>query len=106
MNTLKRELELVDALGDMEVASKLISSTVLTDSVTGLPINPLDAQFKSLHLSKMDVVNPKTAEFKALERYTQDTHGATHSHYKVKVENAFRVERCVYPPMDSTIWRF
>ncbi|KAJ3481381.1 hypothetical protein NLI96_g7694 [Meripilus lineatus] len=93
MNTLKRELELVDALGDMEVASKLISSTVLTDSVTGLPINPLDAQFKSLHLSKMDVVNPKTAEFKALERYTQDTHGATHSHYKVKVENAFRVER-------------
>ena len=79
----------------MEVASKLISSSVMTDQETGEPLNPLDAHFRSLRLSKMDVVDPTSSEFGALNRYTQDTHGATHSHYKVKVEHAFRVERFV-----------
>ncbi len=79
----------------MEVASKLISSSILTDSETGEAINPLDAHFRSLRLSKMDVVNRNSTEFQVLERYTHDTHGATHAHYKVRVENAFRVERYV-----------
>ena len=71
----------------MEVASKLIATSILTDD-DGQPINPLDAHFRSLRLSSMTPISRKTKEFKGLERYTQDTHGATHSHYKVQIQNA------------------
>ncbi|KAI0641208.1 poly polymerase catalytic domain-containing protein [Trametes meyenii] len=89
---LKKELELVDALGDMEVASKLIASSIPKDA-NGHPVNPLDAHFRSLQLSKMDPVAHSSAEFSALQAYTRDTHGATHRHYGVEVLHAFRVER-------------
>lgn len=58
-------------------------------------MNPLDAHFRSLQLSKMDPVARASSEFSALERYTHDTHGETHRHYGVEVLHAFRVERCV-----------
>ncbi|KAF8887759.1 PARP-domain-containing protein [Infundibulicybe gibba] len=89
---LKSELELVDALGDMEIASKLISSSILTDD-QGNPINPLDAHFRSLSLSSMDPIGKATNEFKTLEAYVRDTHGATHTHIKASVMHAYRVER-------------
>ncbi|KAH9836809.1 poly polymerase catalytic domain-containing protein [Rhodofomes roseus] len=89
---LKKELELVDALGDMEVASKLITSTVPKDA-NGKPLNPLDQNFLSLRLSSMDPIARASKEFGALETYTRETHGATHRHYQVQVLNAFRVER-------------
>ncbi|KAH9855747.1 poly polymerase catalytic domain-containing protein [Lenzites betulinus] len=89
---LKKELDLVDALGDMEVASKLISSTIPRDA-EGRPVNPIDGHFRSLQLSKMDPVPRGGSEFTALEAYTRDTHGATHRHYWVEVLQAFRVER-------------
>ncbi|KAI8983179.1 PARP-domain-containing protein [Trametes punicea] len=92
LDRLKKELELVDALGDMEVASKLIASSTPKDA-DGRPINPLDAHFRSLELSKMEPVQRTSSEFAALEAYTHDTHGATHRHYRVEVLNAFRVER-------------
>ncbi|TFK76676.1 PARP-domain-containing protein [Pluteus cervinus] len=89
---LKKELDLVDALGDMEIASKLISSTIPLDD-EGNPINPMDAKFKSLGLNSMEPVASGSNEFKVLNQYVQDTHGQTHRHYSVKVLNAYRVER-------------
>ncbi|KAJ7171802.1 poly polymerase catalytic domain-containing protein [Mycena crocata] len=89
---LKKELELVDALGDMEIASKLIASNIHAD-VNGNPINPMDANFRSLGLSSMDPVKRSSAEFGVLEAYVRDTHGHTHSHIKANVLNAYRVER-------------
>ncbi|PFH54702.1 hypothetical protein AMATHDRAFT_52452 [Amanita thiersii Skay4041] len=92
IHLLKKELDLVDALGDMEIASKLISSTVLADE-EGNPINPLDANFRSLSLDVMDPVERSSQEFKVLEAYVNDTHGATHQYYGVTVQNIFRVQR-------------
>ncbi|KAI0353197.1 PARP-domain-containing protein [Trametes cingulata] len=92
LDRLKKELELVDALGDMEVASKLIASAIPRDP-SGKPVNPLDAHFRSLQLSKMEPVARGNGEFAALETYTRETHGATHRHYGVEVLHAFRVER-------------
>ncbi|KAJ6573971.1 poly polymerase catalytic domain-containing protein [Mycena vulgaris] len=89
---LKKELELVDALGDMEIASKLIASNKHADA-DGNPVNPLDANFLSLGLSSMDPINRTSEEFKVLETYVRDTHGHTHSHIKANVLNAYRVER-------------
>ncbi|KNZ78174.1 Poly [ADP-ribose] polymerase 2-A [Termitomyces sp. J132] len=86
------ELNLVDALGDMEIASKLISTNLHADA-NGAPINSLDANFRSLGLTSMKPVISDTQEFKTLEAYVRDTHGATHRHFQVSVENAYRVER-------------
>ena len=94
LERLKRELDLVDALGDMEVASKLLSASVPRDA-SGAPVNPLDAHFRSLALSAMDPVDHMGGEFRTLQAYVRDTHGATHRHYGAEVLSAFRVERCV-----------
>ncbi|KAG2049839.1 PARP-domain-containing protein [Suillus hirtellus] len=88
---LKRELNLVDALGDMEIAHKLINTTINVDD-DGKPLNPLDAHFRSLGLNSMDPVARDSSEFDALTRYISDTHGQTH-HFRSEVLHAFRVER-------------
>ncbi|KAJ6627012.1 PARP-domain-containing protein [Mycena sp. CBHHK59/15] len=89
---LKRELELVDALGDMEIASKLIASNIHEDT-DGNPINPLDANFRSLGLTSMEPIKKGSEEFRVLETYARDTHGATHSHIRAAVTHAYRIER-------------
>ncbi|KAL1664848.1 PARP-1-like protein [Schizophyllum commune] len=88
---LKAELDLVDALGDMEVASKLISSSTPRDE-SGAPMNPLDAKFRSLELTRIEPIARASAEFAALEAYVNNTHGATH-HFRVGVRHIYRVER-------------
>ena len=77
-----------------EIAQKLISEKVETDA-DGKLINPLDAQFKSLQLESMDPIAIDSKEFASLAAYARDTHGATHSYYKVTLETAFRVKRLV-----------
>lgn len=89
---LKKELDLLDALGDMDFAQNILNSTVLKDE-QGHPLNPLDAHFRSLGLSSMEPVEPKSKEFDGLEAYARDTHGSTHTYYQVNVVNVFRVER-------------
>jgi poly [ADP-ribose] polymerase 2/3/4 len=75
-----------------DFAQQILSSTILKDD-QGRPLNPLDAHFRSLGLSSMEPVKPKSKEFSALEAYARDTHGATHNYYQAKVLNVFRVER-------------
>jgi hypothetical protein len=43
----------------------------------------------------MEPVSITSSEFNVLQAYVRDTHGATHSHYKVGILHAFRVERWV-----------
>jgi poly [ADP-ribose] polymerase len=43
----------------------------------------------------MEPVKGHSDEFKALETYVRDTHGATHRHLQVKVMHAYRVERYI-----------
>ncbi|KAG0699742.1 poly polymerase catalytic domain-containing protein [Suillus ampliporus] len=88
---LRKELNLVDALGEMEVAHKLLTASINVDE-NGKPLNPLDAHFRSLGLNSMNAVARNSSEFTALARYITDTHGDTH-HFKASVLHAFRVER-------------
>ncbi|KAI0035247.1 poly polymerase catalytic domain-containing protein [Vararia minispora EC-137] len=88
---LKKELDLVDALGDMQIAQSLIESSTPKDE-NGDPINPVDARFRSLELSSMEPVDPNSKEFAALLAYAADTQGSTH-HYTINIQHAFRVQR-------------
>lgn len=88
---LKRELELVDALGDMEIANKIMSDNRPKDA-DGNPINPLDANFRSLDLKTIDPVQRDSKEWTAIDNYMTGSHGSTH-HFTSKLKNLFRVER-------------
>lgn len=88
---LRKELNLVDALGDMEIAHKLINTITEVDD-DGNPLNPLDAHFRSLGLQFMNPVAQNSSEFEALERYISDTQGHTHN-FMPSILHAFRVER-------------
>ncbi|KAG1757989.1 poly polymerase catalytic domain-containing protein [Suillus lakei] len=81
---LKRELNLVDALGDM-VCDPKFAHQLITSSIN-------DAHFRSLGLNSMNPVARNSSEFKALARYISDTHGQTH-YFRSEVVHAFRVER-------------
>ncbi|KIO19815.1 hypothetical protein M407DRAFT_222126 [Tulasnella calospora MUT 4182] len=85
---LKKELDLVDALGDMTIASKLIQ----VKSSNG--VNQIDARLEGLNLKSIEPLAPSSKEFKALETYCHDSAGKTHGHMSgFKVEDVFRVER-------------
>lgn len=76
-----------------EIASKLIQDATPKDAA-GKPINPLDAHFRSLSLSKMEVVDPSGTEYQALSAYAKDSHGVTHG-FRFEMLHAYRVERLV-----------
>ncbi|KZP00941.1 PARP-domain-containing protein [Calocera viscosa TUFC12733] len=88
---LQRELDLIDALGDMEVASKLLSDS-LSQAEDGTPIHPLDAQLAGLDLKYIHPLHKQGAEFEAVAKYARDTHGTTHN-FGAEVVDVFRVER-------------
>ncbi|KAG8718118.1 hypothetical protein FRC08_005891 [Ceratobasidium sp. 394] len=88
---LKRELELVDALGDMEIANKIMNDSRPKDA-DGNPVNPLDANLRSLDLKSIEPVQRGGKEWKAIDQYMTGTHGSTH-HYRSNLRNLFRVER-------------
>ncbi|KAG8874614.1 hypothetical protein FRB97_005781 [Tulasnella sp. 331] len=90
---LKRELDLVDALGDMTIAAKLLQSADAETDSEGKPIHPIDARLHGLNLKTIEPLNRGSQEFESLVTYLKDSHGATHSHLKPTVESIFRVER-------------
>lgn len=92
MSLLKHELEVLDNLGEMEVAHKIITSNSSTDE-DGNVVNPLDMHFNSLGLSMMEPVGRESKEFDVLQAYVHDTHGHTHAWYKVNVQHIFRIGR-------------
>ncbi|EJU01160.1 PARP-domain-containing protein [Dacryopinax primogenitus] len=88
---LQRELDLIDALGDMEVASKLLSDSI-SQTEDGTLIHPLDAQLASLELKNIAPLTKDSTEFEAVAKYARETHGTTH-HFGAEVVDVFRVER-------------
>lgn len=95
----KGALHLITGSILQEIAQEMVQSSIDKDA-QGNPINPLDAQFKSLGLTDMAPVGRDSKEFAALDKYAQDTHGFTHSHYRVDIKHAFRVERSVMSTLD------
>ncbi|CAE6459082.1 unnamed protein product [Rhizoctonia solani] len=73
---LKRELELVDSLGDMSFTASLMAPKKKIQAT-----HELDAQLASLDLASMDVVDSKSSEFAALLRYSQETYNGIGSCY-------------------------
>ncbi|XP_057782300.1 poly [ADP-ribose] polymerase 2 isoform X2 [Salvia miltiorrhiza] len=82
---LKMKLEMVEALGEIEVAMKLIEDA--TDME-----DPLYSQYKRLHCELMPL-EVHSEEYSMIERYTKNTHAKTHSNYDVDIIQIFKVSR-------------
>ncbi|EPS37847.1 hypothetical protein H072_8389 [Dactylellina haptotyla CBS 200.50] len=91
--TLKAEIELVQSLGDMAIAEKIMKDVEYAEDEQGNRIHPLDKQFASLGLLETTPLEHDTKEYELLRDYFHKTHGQTHYHIRAKVVHIFRIER-------------
>ncbi|KAI9371850.1 poly polymerase catalytic domain-containing protein [Aspergillus egyptiacus] len=84
---IKKEVELLEALTDMEVANK-----ILKDSAQVEDVNPVDRQYEGLGMKEMTPLDHTSTEFIELEKYLTQSRGATHR-LRYKVIDIFRIER-------------
>ncbi|KAJ6015297.1 poly polymerase catalytic domain-containing protein [Penicillium herquei] len=83
---IKKEIELLEALTDMDVANEIMKDSKLTS------VHELDLQFQGLGMKEMSILDHGSTEFKELTNYLTNSRGATHS-LNYTVIDIFRVER-------------
>ncbi|KAF8972836.1 Poly [ADP-ribose] polymerase 2 [Entomortierella lignicola] len=90
--TLKAKLQMLEALGEIEIAQKLIKENkkAASEAVT---VNPLDQQYESLKLNKLEPMDKTSERYKLIEQFVKNSHGSTHSYYDLVIEDVFDLER-------------
>ncbi|XP_055820813.1 poly [ADP-ribose] polymerase 2 isoform X2 [Solanum dulcamara] len=83
---LKRKIEMVEALAEIEVATKILEDN------TDIQEDPLYYQYEQLHC-KLVPVEVGSQEFLRIESYMKNTHAKTHSSYAVDIVQIFRASR-------------
>lgn len=91
MNLIKKEIELLEALTDMQLANDLMKEAKKTKDKAD-EANLLDRQFQGLGLNEMEPVPTNSKEFKELEAYLTKSIGYSHG-VRYMVEDIFRIER-------------
>ncbi|EWC46572.1 hypothetical protein DRE_04295 [Drechslerella stenobrocha 248] len=90
---LKAEIELVQSLGDMAIAEKIMKQVEYAEDSQGNRIHPLDKQHASLGLRETTPLAEDSKEFEYLRDYFYKTHGQTHSHIRTRIVHILRIER-------------
>ncbi len=83
---LKHEIELLEALDDIEVAY----STLNTD--TNNRLNPVDQHYQQLKC-QLQPIDKNSDTFKLIDKYLQSTHATTHNQYTMQIDEIFEVEK-------------
>jgi len=83
---LKEKLELVEALNQIEVAHKLLSQELNSKE------NPITKKYEMLDCG-LTPLKRGGSEWKMVETYAQNTHGDTHSYYRLVLKNLFEVDK-------------
>lgn len=83
---LKCKLEMVEALGEIEVATKLLKDDI------GMQEDPLYSHYKRLHCDLIPL-EADSKESNMILKYLKNTHAKTHSSYTVDIIQIFRVSR-------------
>eukprot|EP00760_Papus_ankaliazontas_P021845 PhM_4_TR18750/c1_g1_i2/m.55584/K10798/PARP; poly [ADP-ribose] polymerase len=83
---LKRKMDLLDMLSDLEIASKLLEESKSSGK------NPLDAAYDSMRC-KLEPVDHGSDVYKRICDYVSNTHGKTHTAYTLSVQDVFEVDR-------------
>ncbi|GLU07369.1 hypothetical protein SLE2022_243300 [Rubroshorea leprosula] len=83
---LKQKLEMVEALGEIEVATKLLKDDPLMKE------DPLYFHYQQLHC-ELRPLEDDSEEFAMIAKYMKNTHAKTHSGYSVDIVQIFKVAR-------------
>ncbi|KAJ0250128.1 hypothetical protein HA466_0143210 [Hirschfeldia incana] len=83
---LKQKIEMVEALGEIELATKLLSID------PGLMDDPLYYHYQQLNCG-LTPVGADSEEFSMVANYMENTHAKTHSGYTVQIAQLFRASR-------------
>lgn len=83
---IKEKTDMLNNLLEIEIAYNLLKGDSNTEE------DPIDLHYKKLKCS-MEVLEKESDEFKELIKYIQNTHAATHSNYKLEVEDIFKISR-------------
>ncbi|XVF80597.1 hypothetical protein PTKIN_Ptkin15bG0086500 [Pterospermum kingtungense] len=83
---LKKKLEMVEALGEIEVATKLLKDDTVEEE------DPLHYRYQQLHCKLISLDND-SEEYAMITKYAQNTHAKTHSNYIVDIVQIFKVAR-------------
>ncbi|KAF9571014.1 Poly [ADP-ribose] polymerase 2 [Mortierella alpina] len=89
--TLKKKLEMLEALGEIEIAQNLIKENKKLNEA--LQVHPLDQQFASLKLNKLEPMDKSSERFKLIQQYVKNTHGASHNDYDLEIDEVFDLDR-------------
>ncbi|KAF9110161.1 Poly [ADP-ribose] polymerase 2 [Mortierella sp. AM989] len=90
--TLKKKLEMLEALGEIEIAQKLMKENKQAIK-EAMAVNPLDQQFASLKLNKLEPMDKESERFKLINQFVKNSHGSTHNFYDLIIEDVFDLER-------------
>ncbi|XP_036592249.1 poly [ADP-ribose] polymerase 2 isoform X2 [Trichosurus vulpecula] len=83
---LKDKIQLLEALGDIEIAIKLVKTELK------IPEHPLDQHYRNLHCA-LRPLDHSCHEFKVISQYLQSTHAPTHNDYTMTLLDVFEVEK-------------
>ncbi|KAG9290740.1 hypothetical protein G9A89_011703 [Geosiphon pyriformis] len=84
---LKGKLEMVETLGEIEIAASLLKQA------NSSPKNLIDAHYDSLMLDSLEPLDHDSQEFKLITKYVANTQGVTHNYYTLEVMEVFQLER-------------
>jgi len=82
---IKEKINLLEALSDIKIAMKMIEESMTKG-------NPLDNQYKSLQCP-INVLKKTSSDYKLIEKYVTNTHGATHTGYTLSIKNIFSIDK-------------
>ncbi|CAF3550535.1 unnamed protein product [Adineta steineri] len=83
---LKSEIELLEALDDIEIAFTTLNIE------TNTRLNPIDQHYEQLKC-KLNPIDKTKDIHKIISKYLQTTHASTHEQYKMQIEDIFEIER-------------
>lgn len=78
---LQTKIAMLDNLSEIELAYSLLKSEDEEDKGA----DPIDKHYRKLK-TKVDVLDKKSDEFQMIDKYVSNTHAATHSHYKLVID--------------------
>ncbi|RZC53061.1 hypothetical protein C5167_011914 [Papaver somniferum] len=83
---LKNKIEMVEALGEIELATKLLKDD------DDMQEDPLYSHYNRLQC-ELQAIDAGSKEYSVIEKYMKNTHAKTHSSYTVDIVQLFRVSR-------------
>jgi len=84
---LKEKLEMVEALADIEIATKLLRA-----SSSGSLDNPVDTHYKKLKCG-ITPLSKDSEEWEVIKTYVKNTHAKTHNKYSLDIQDIYSLER-------------